>query len=299
MRLFLFCALALALVACAEEGAYAPESADVASLDVAPDDIVEAEASSGVPVRTVQDTTGRRAPILLRTADLSFRVDDYPEAAAAVPRIVRRFDAYIAGEQEDRSSYRVSNRFEIRVAATEFDSLLAALTPLASEVEARTISVSDVTEEYVDMEARLRARRAVEAQYTALLSRAGSIEDVLNVQTRLSQVREEIERAEGRLRYLRDRAALSTITLTLFEASPTGITAGPSFFSRLGDAFGGGWEVLLGFVVAVVAVWPLWLLLVVGALGLRAWRRRNPGAFRLGTKTRRPLHPDAEPKGER
>lgn len=290
MRLFIPCALALAFAACQSESSYAdfaPE-ADMAAESIEMEDaagaVVEAPAPASanpdVPVRSVQDTTARRAPILIRTADLSFRVDDYGEAAAAVPQIVRQFDAYLAGEQEDRTGYRVSNTFQIRVAAADFDSLLAALAPLAAEVESRRVSVDDVTEEYVDVEARLNARRAVEAQYVTLLGRAGSIEDILAVQERLAQVREQIESAEGRLRFLRDRAALSTITLTLFEASPTGISDGPGFFSRLADAFGDGWEALLGLVVALVAVWPLWLLVGLGVLGWRAFRRRYPDALR-------------------
>ena len=236
--------------------------------------------ASAEPIQTasipVQDTSGRRAPVLIRRAELFLRVRDYAEAAAEVPRIVGRFDAYLAGEQEYRHSYRVSNTYTIRVASAQFDSLLAALDTLAVAVEQRTINVDDVTEEFVDAEARLRARRAVEAQYLQLLGRANDVEDVLAFQSQLAQVREEIERAEGRLRFLQNRVAMSTISLTIFDESPAGFASGPGFLRRIGDAFAGGWDTLLESVVVVVALWPLWLLVALVLLARRLWRQRNP-----------------------
>ncbi len=292
-------ALVAMLAACQEDYSYGEVSVDMemAEMDAAaPEAPMQADASgaqSAVPIVAVQDTTARRrAPILIRRATLSLRVDDYVEASGAVPGIVGRFDAYLAGEQESRQSYRVSNTYTIRVAAAEFDSLMAALTDLADEVDSRSITVDDVTEEFVDVEGRLRARRAVEAQYVTLLARANDVEEVLAVQTALARVREEIESAEGRLRFLRDRAALSTITLTLYEESPTGISQGPGFFSRLARGFADGWETFLGFLVGVVTLWPFWLVLGAAVWAFRRWRAATPRRLR-----REPLAADAPPKG--
>lgn len=233
------------------------------------DDVIRA------PGQALQGTPDRREPQLIQRANLSLRVDNYAEAAAAVPRIVGTFDAYLAGEQERRHSYRVSNTYTIRVASAQFDSLLTALGVLADEYESRTISVDDVSEEFIDLEARLNARRAVEARYTELLARARNVDEVLSVQARLAEVREEIERAEGRFRYLQDRVAMSTVELTLFEESAAGLASGPGFFRRLATAFGTGWEVLLEGLIVIVAAWPFWVLLLLALLGRRAWRQRN------------------------
>ena len=279
-------ALALSLAACQDasfsEADYAVEDAQ---------EVLEAEALAdpargpdAVPVVAVQDTSARRrAPILIRRADLRLRVGSYERASGAVPEIVERFDAYLAGEEASQSDTRVTGTFTIRVAAAQFDSLLAELVDLASVVEGRSVIVDDVTEEYVDVEGRLRARRAVEAQYVALLARASDVEEVLQVQQALAQVREEIESAEGRLRFLSDRAAMSTITLTLFEQSAAGLSTGPGFFRRAGDAVGDGWRALVDVLVALVALWPVWIAIALGVLLLRRWRRRHPDAFRLST----------------
>lgn len=294
MNRLLLC-LALALSACQSSDEASPES----SASVAHSDIEAAqEESSGsvaaagspapppAPARSSPDAappaTGDAAPdapaprVLIRTADLRLRVDDYEEARRNVTAVARRLDALIAGEAEQRLPYEVSNTVTLRVEAARFDTLMDALVELGEEVEERRVSVDDVTEQAVDLTSRLRARRAVEARYVAILDRAGSIEDVLAVEARLSETREAIEIAEGQLRGLRDRVALSTITLTLTERSSTGITSGPGFFSRLARAFGSGWDALLGLIVGLVALWPLVPLVALGVLAWRTFRRRFP-----------------------
>ena len=264
------------LPACQNDYERADASYETASYDASLEMQQETAPATIAPAPTLAPPAGRRAPVLLRRAELSMRVDDYAETAAALPALVGQFDAYLAGERERRDAYRVSNTYTVRVAAAEFDALLAAVAALAEEVEARTVTVDDVTEEFVDLEARLRARRAVEDRYVALLGRADKVTDVIAVQQQLAQVREEIERAEGRMRYLTDRATMSTVEVTLYETTPAGLAGGPSFFHRLGDAFGGGWRGLLALVVGAVAVWPLWIVLGLGAWAYGRWRRRAP-----------------------
>ncbi|MEO1075095.1 MAG: DUF4349 domain-containing protein, partial [Bacteroidota bacterium] len=163
---------------------------------------------------------------LIKTGRLSLRVDDYDEAVGALRDTVARFDAYLAGEQEQRRTYRIENTVTVRVRAAEFDAMVAALASIARTVESRSIDVQDVTEEFVDVEARLRSRRAAEERYLAILQQADDVNDVLAVQRQLDQVREEIERVEGRLRFLRDRVGFSTLTVTLFEETEYALTEG-------------------------------------------------------------------------
>ena len=235
-----------------------------------------ARAASGPAAR---DTPAPAPRVLIRTADLRLRVRDYDDARRAVAATARRMGAFVAGEAEQRLPYEVTNTLTLRVEAARFDTLMEALAALGEEVVERRVSVADVTEQAVDLESRLRARRAVEARYVEILGRSGTIEDVLAVEARLAETREAIELAEGQLRGLRDRVALSTITLTISEESPTGITDGPGFFSRLGAAFGTGWDGLLGLVVGLVALWPLALIVpLVVWLWRRVRRLRRPTA---------------------
>ena len=281
--------LTLALASCQSDPSLdtaTSEAPQVAYADIEPAQ-QEVSGSSVPPPSPPPPATGTPAVgapastpaprALIRTADLRLRVSDYDEARRAVAATARRMNAVVAGEAEQRLAYEVSNTITIRVAADRFDPLMEALAGLGEVVE-RRVAVEDVSEQAVDLEARLRARRAVEARYEAILARAGSVEDVLAVEARLAETREAIEVADGQLRGLRDRVALSTVTLTISEESPTGLTDGPGFLSRLGGAFGEGWDVFLSLVVGLVGLWPLVTLV---PLGVWLWRRfQRPGARR-------------------
>jgi hypothetical protein len=245
----------------------APESAADGALGAAP-------ARQAALQGTTPDTAATPRH-LIRRASLRLRVDDYAEARTEVTGLVGRFGAYVAGEQEQRYPERVENTLTIRVPAARFDGLMEALLAVGDEVDARSVEVEDVTRQYVDLEARLGARRAVAERLTALLARANSVEDVLAVQTQLAQVQEGIEAAEAELRYLRNQVSLSTITLTLFEESATGVLAGPSFLSRLGDAFEAGWNGVKELALATVALWPLWVLVALAVPVARRLERRR------------------------
>jgi hypothetical protein len=271
--------LALLAAACggnADRSAEAPIQADYGAAESAPpptppDRLPLAQAAQTQP--PAPDTAAARH--LIRRASLRLRVDDYAEARTEVTALVGRFEAYVAGEQEQRYPERVENTLTLRVPAARFDGLMEALLAVGDEVDARTVEVEDVTRQYVDLEARLRARRAVADRLAVLLARANSVEDVLAVQTQLAQVQEQIEAAEAELRYLRNQVSLSTITLTLFEESATGVLAGPSFLSRVGDAFETGWDGVKELVVAAVALWPLWVLVALSVPVVRRLERRR------------------------
>ena len=242
----------------------------IAPAPASPDRSASAAATPSATASAAEQTATR---LFVRTARLGIRVGDYEAARRKVGVTARRMGALVAGESEQRLPDEISNTLTIRVDAARFDTLLDALAAVGEEVTDRNVTVDDVTEQSADLESRLRARRAVAARYEAILGRTGSIDDVLAVEQRLGETREQIEIAEGQLRGLRDRVALSTITLTIAEPLPGRVVerpTGPGVAARLGAAFESGWDALLGLAVGLVALWPLALLVPVGVL---AWRR--------------------------
>ena len=274
-------ALALLLSACQSADESAGGSAGTVAYATMEQPETAQDASGPAPAPATSPAAapagGRRpAPrVLVRTAAMRLDVRDYDAARRAALATARRLGALVSGEDEQRMAYEVSNTLTIRVDAARFDSLLDAMAGLGS-VTSRSVAVEDVTEQAVDLDARLRARRAVEARYVEILARANSVEDVLAVEKQLAETRVEIEVADGQLRALRDRVALSTLRLTLNEQSPTGLADGPGFASRLGGAFGTGWDGLLGLLVGMVALWPLAFLVPLGVWLWRKVRRRRP-----------------------
>ncbi len=270
--------LALVLAACQSQAPESASASETALIQVNAADLPAQEelglTSAPPPGPEPAAARNRR---LIRRAEIGLRVRDYASARAEVDGLARRFGAYVGGENEGRSDTEIRNRLTLRVPAERFEPLLAALVGVGDGVEYRTITADDVTEQWVDLEARLRARRAVEARYQEILARANTVEEVLAVEARLGETREAIEAAEGRLRYLRDQVGLSTITLVLTQRTATAL-AGPGFFGRLGDAFRNGWNGLTEATLTFAALWPLWLV------GAALWFASRPLRRRLRTR---------------
>jgi len=219
--------------------------------------------------------------MIIRTGNATVQVDSLEPAVARVRQLAQRVGGYVAntsqqgGERETRQA-----TLELKIPARRFDEALGGLKPLG-EVESVSVSTQDVGEEFVDVSARVANARRLEERLLGLLeTRTGKLEDVLAVERELARVREEIERFDGRLRYLRTRVAVSTLTVNLHEPHP--VVGDYPGANPILSAFSQAWRNFVGFVSAFIAslgillplgviLWVLWLLL----RRLR-WRRRPP-----------------------
>jgi len=164
----------------------------------------------------------------------------------------------------------VTTTIVFRVPVGAFDDALATVRTLGSRVSSEKVTGQDVTEEYVDLEARIRAQRAVEEQYMGVLKEAKTIPDILAVQQKLGEARTEIERAEGRRRFLESQTSLSTVTVHVARHIEAVDASGPGFGRSLTLA---GHDVV-AVAVAIVngAIRTAGVLLPVGVLiGLPSW----------------------------
>lgn len=209
-----------------------------------------------------------------KTAYLNITVEDYKKARTEIEKIVKSGNAYIGGENEQNSTYSISNNMVIRVLNKDFDTMINKLLTVASNVNSKNVSAEDVTAQFVDIQSRLKSKKEIEKRYLDILQKAVKVSDILEIEQKLGQIREEIEAKEGELKYLSDQVNYSTINLNFhqeFEYTPTDR---PGFFGRLGSAFGNGWSGFLSFIVGVIYVWPLWIILGVGAFILVKFIKR-------------------------
>ncbi|HEY0083356.1 MAG TPA: DUF4349 domain-containing protein, partial [Pyrinomonadaceae bacterium] len=156
---------------------------------------------------------------------------------------------------------------QMRVPATRFDAAVAEIRAVGTRVRAEKITGKDVTEEFIDLDARLRAQRALEAQFLEIMKRADKVSDALEVHSQLAGVRTEIERVEGRRRFLENQAALSTINATLQPPAPLVGANTSGFLYGIRHAFGDGVdiaaEIILGLIRIGIALLPVLLLIVL------------------------------------
>lgn len=248
---------------------YQDESAG--STDVASDE------SGGAALTVNGNPTAEPTPTkIIKTANVKLQVKNYTQALQTVKQLAASQQATVSGENEYNSHYRLENSMTIRVPAQRFDTLVNQLLTVAVYVENKQISSEDVGEQYVDIEARMNAKKQVEARYLELLKKAGKIEEILAVERQLGQIREEIEAAQGKLKYFDNRVQFSTINLTLYQQLDyTAPNPERSFWGRLKEAFFNGWSGLLEFFVVLINLWPF--LIIGGALFLllRKWRNNR------------------------
>jgi len=155
---------------------------------------------------------------VIKDAYLELQVESAADTATQITTIaitkegfVQRVDVY------ESPTGAKSGTVSIRVPVNEFEATVDEIKKLANVVISETISGQDVTEEYIDLEAQLNNKYAEEEQYLEILDRATTVEDILMVTERLSWVRAEIERLEGRMKYLENMTDMSTITSYLEE----------------------------------------------------------------------------------
>lgn len=259
----------------------------------------KAAAESADAAKEAPPAAATEARHIIRRAEVSLLVTSVPRAVEQVRSLARAKGGYVADESLDTSSGQVPNgSLTLRVPVLRFDETLQAFGGLG-EIQSRRLSAEDVTLEFVDTESRLRNLKREEEQFLKVLTRAGSIRDVLAVERELSRVRGEIEQTTGRLRQLSNLVDLATITVTLTARAEQAVTSpwdlGPVVHNAWQDAQAELAEIaaravaglvwvgafLVPLVIPVVLLYLLlgWILarLLVGRLGWLTAAR-----FRLG-----------------
>ena len=291
MRKLLLATLALGLlVACsgapAATGQTAPGGGTTLGRDGGP---ATAESAKGAPVPADQAAKQPNsipvpaaldpARALILTASISMRAQDPWGAADRAQAVATTMGGDVmsmsqSGKGDDRHASLV-----LRVPAERFNDALRQLRALSDvEVLSSSVDSKDVTEQFVDLEARLRAKQAEEVRYLALLARAERIEDILRIDQSLAQVRTQIEQLTGQVNSIKTRTTFSTISLSI---APTGVLppSDPKVYdpTRTVERATLALGVMLR-VVADLAIWTLvfgWIpLLVLGAaFGMQRMRR--------------------------
>jgi hypothetical protein len=214
--------------------------------------------------------------MVIRNGDVSVEVDSVELAMDRLRQLASALGGYVGNVSTHTGEHEVrSATLELKVPATRFDDAMSGMAPLG-KVERSTAMAQDVGEEFVDLTARVENARRLEARLVALLAqRTGKLEDVLAVERELARVREEIERYEGRLRYLSSRVATSTIVATIHEKMP--IVAGQPGTNVFVNAFVNMWRNFIRVVAAGIeamgVVMPMAVLGWIGWVGVRRWRR--------------------------
>jgi Domain of unknown function (DUF4349) len=156
--------------------------------------------------------------IVIYHAEIRMEVKEFQKVHQAIEKLVQSQGGYIVQanvhESEDN---RLEGTMTTRIPQDQFQTFLSQLEKLAFKVHFRNVTGQDVTEEFVDLESRLKSKQAVEERLYQFLKEAKDTKDLLAISDDLARVQEEIEQIKGRMKYLQNQSALSTVTIHLFE----------------------------------------------------------------------------------
>ena len=290
-----FCLIAVVAVLAAVVGCAAPrpEVVEVMKEVAVEREMALMSSAPGAPLASADlglESVEER--MIIWTGDVSLIVKDAEDSLEKVEAIAKDLGGYVVNSSSWYQDEQLRARLSIRVPAEEFDAAMARLKELAIRVENRNISTQDVTEEYTDLDARLRNLEATETELLELLTevreRTGKAEDILAVHREVSNIRGQIEQVKGRMQYLEKMTAMATINVELIPDvlakpivvagwQPTGTAANAlrtlvRTLQRIVDA--ALWLIIYVLPTLVVIAIPFFILWTIW----RRWRKKRKAA---------------------
>ncbi|MGG7664658.1 DUF4349 domain-containing protein [Dyadobacter sp. BHUBP1] len=234
------------------------------------------ELVDAMPVEEDRETSGAASGTVMekkfiKTGRIEFETDDADATHKTIMESVRANKAYVSRDEENRSGKAVSYTIVVHVPAASFETFLASATKGVTDFREKSISNEDVTAQYVDTESRLKTKKDIENRYRALLVKANTVKEILEIERELGEIRTDIEATEAQFRQLKGDIKYSTLHIVFYKP----IDTSNPFLTELADAFRQGVGNIRAFAVVLVAVWPFALLAIGVIAGFNWWRKRR------------------------
>jgi hypothetical protein len=211
---------------------------------------------------------------IIRNGKLTIETDSPTSGQSKITSIAESLGGFVITSEFKQGGASASESviITVRVPATQFNEALEKIRTTGNQVLNENVTGQDVTEEFLDLEARIKTKKALEAQFLEIMKQAKNVSDALEVQTEISNVRTEIERMEGRKRFLQNQASLSTIIITLQTPPPILVSTSTSGFGHsIKQAFAEGIDlaalIVLGLIRLIIVLIPITLFIFL-PLGL-------------------------------
>jgi hypothetical protein len=244
-----------------------PEAAEARSGNFAYEKISLAESEQAEETATAVDRK------IIRNADLTIEVPSTTDTQQKIVSIAETNGGFVVtSEAKQRDSQEPAQRtldikLVVRIPENHFGAALDQIRALASNVPEAKITGQDVTEEFIDLEARIKTQTALEQQFLQIMKQAHKVEDALEVQRQIADVRTEIEKLEGRKHFLENRSALSTITINIITPRPMVVVPTTGFrhsvSEAISDSIDVGAAILLFFVRFAIVMIPVGVLVLL------------------------------------
>jgi hypothetical protein len=215
---------------------------------------------------------------IIKQGEIRFETRNVKETESLISKAVSDLGGYISNDNVYNNEDRITHRMVIRVPADNFDKLLTNISESAEKLDSKSVDALDVTEEYIDVESRIRTKKELENRYRELLVKANTVQDILSIEKEIGSLRTEIESIEKRLQYLNDHVSFSALTVEYYQMTSSSF----NFSSKFGQALLTGWKWLLAFLIGLIHLWPF--ILIIGG-GIFVCLRLNKKKRKLKQST--------------
>ena len=200
---------------------------------------------------------------IIKKAVIRFETNDLESTFSQIQKAIIANKGTVQNDSEGKEYDNIYRNLIVRIPSQNFDAFIQSISKGVSYFERKEISSENVTEQYIDLNSRLKTKRKLEDRYLEILQKATKISEILEIEKQISTIREEIEAKEGQLKYLESRVAESTVTIEFYKtvAEKEGVKA--SYGSKIITAIKTGFFELSGFLISIISVWPFILIICV------------------------------------
>jgi hypothetical protein len=249
-NLFIYLSLASLLFSCKENANSPVKYEEVLAMDKA----VEAASES---IMTVDLKKPKKTETqVIRTGTLRFETHNLNESYQNIQKSIIKYKGTLQNDASGKDYTSTFRNIIVRIPNNNFIAFLDEISQGVNHFDKKEISSQDVTEQYIDLESRMNSKKTLEKRYLQLLSKANKVSEIIEIEGKLAEIREEIEAKEGQFRYMKNQIAMSTFTIEMYtnDASQSGETA--SFGSKIWNEIKSGFNGLSSFILLIISIWP-------------------------------------------
>ena len=202
---------------------------------------------------------------IIKTGNLGYEASDLDATYTQIQNAVKNSKATIQNDSEGKDYESVFRNITVRVPSQNFDLFLKDISKGVAYFDNKEITSQDVTAEFIDLDARLKAKKVLENRYLELLKKANKVTEMLEIEKQLSAIREEIEAKEGQLNYMQNQVSYSTITIEFYKSIAEASGATESYGTKIWTAIKSGFNSLSSLFINLLSIWPF--ILIVIAIG--------------------------------
>ncbi len=266
-KVFVFVSVFVILISCDKMGE-STVSKGYFKDEMAVQEAIE-PSNDDTPLNPNEEDVDLEPQKLIKTGSLSFETQSLDKTYQIIAKNIKNYHGYVQNDFTQKSYDRISRDLTVRIPVKNFQPLVDSIATTVKVFDRKEINTKDVTEKFVDIEARIKAKRKLEERYLQLLSKAKTMGDMLEIERQVAQIREEIEAKQGRLKYLQNQVTYSTLHLSFYELIPVQNAPSKTYLSRLWRAAKSGFQSIGNFFIGLVYVWPFILIGVLIGLWIR------------------------------